>query len=191
MCGESANWMYTNSGIYNSPFDQGCSIDGMGASCAEVLGLLGFGAAYSPAVMRQKAADMYSASRDLLPDILSRPSCAALFSGLPGGESALNFLDSDSHLRLSWDPEHDASLWATTTDYNGTAFINFNSDPDGSFINDTALGNADTIVHEMLHAISFVYNVRPAGWSDNDGGDDPAARAAQVMNQQIVKSACF
>jgi len=152
-------------------------------------GFLTFSAVYDLAQTPDLAQGAYQGAAATLSSVLERQSCSDLFN-LPNGMSVMDFLTKDPKLNLTFDREGNSNFWATTTNNgDGTATINFNSDPGSNFLTDTNLGNADTIIHELLHAASFIYGVRPPGWSDNDNPD--YNQAAQDENQRIVREACF
>jgi RHS repeat-associated protein len=142
---------------------------------------------------QQYAADVaahyiYVAAKPIAHDALSLNTCAGLFN-LPGGETPWQLLTNDPRLNFTFSPEDNTDLFATTTDnLNQTATTNYNTDIGGAFLTGTATANADTIIHELLHAAVAIFGADAvsAAWQNNDDTD-----ATQASNEALISTNCF
>jgi len=132
-----------------------------------------------------------------LNSVLSKPDCAGMFNLAQFGTNITSLIN-----QVSWQTAdlHDSSLYAETFEPNETGNPNpghysiiFNSGLGNPNIDGGIRGADDTIIHELLHVASLMYGAAavPAGWSDNDGGGDPASQQNQATNQSIVTKNCF
>ena len=82
----------------------------------------------------------------------------------------------ENRVTTTYNPEGDPDTYASTSydSSTGVTIINFNTDAGSVFLNGTTTSAADTIIHELVHAVANVYGLGAIqgalnlGWVNND-----------------------
>ena len=139
------------------------------------------------------------AARPIAQHALEAPNCAGLFN-LPSGVTP--WLVFSSQVKITFNPEDDLNTFATTLTANGTTTINFNTDPANVSLIGTfqhaAASAADTMVHELIHAVEHMYGANAVagairlGWViDDNTGNKAQDTESEIINNRIVAENCF
>jgi hypothetical protein len=128
---------------------------------------------------------------------LDTSPCEALFNTAAMG-GATPWSVFQNNVRITYNPETDSDTFASTSVSNGITTINFNTRAGSLFTNGSSPSAADTIIHELIHAILNLYG--PAaiqgavglGWVNDDNTNNLAVDArSESINNGIVNSKCF
>jgi hypothetical protein len=165
-----------------------CELDGVPTPCDMVYRFQSMGAAIT---VQQSLIEKFTDSASLAKiALLDKPSCGNLFQ-LPGGETAWTLLTSDPRLQITFGPEFNNQINATTTGLpaSGSATINFNTDPGSQWLYGTTAGHAQTIIHELLHAAVDIFGLSAVDprWVQND----LSSAAAQNSNFTLIALLCL
>jgi hypothetical protein len=148
------------------------------------------------AIADRMARNLVTGGSAIAQNALDTPSCAGLFN-LPAGVTAWDVLQSK--VTMTYVPEDDWHTFASTTyGANGSVTINFNTDIGSNFVTSDASSAADTMIHELIHAVYGLYGANAVagaiaqGWVNDDGSGSAAQQAAaETANFAVVKNNCF
>jgi len=165
----------------------GCVVDGEEADL-EFCQMLAAMGALAPAYVQDAKARVANASMlaDEAFESSQTPHCSGLFN-LPGGEDPSNLL-TDPRLTITFAPLP-PGVYAKTigSTGSGSATIVINSGLASPFLADSPGGDANTPIHELLHAAVDIFGTGAVSpfWNNDD-----STSIAQQQNNLLIELTC-